>query len=235
MGPQFTSRRRASSALSGTTSASCLDGSSTRQRGTAALACTSRPRSNVSQRSLPTPRSHKTRCSLGPGSYSCSRGHRASICARFRASWSTRTRSCGTQSCATGRLRRSPESCRELTREQANADAEAIFTRLEQRAEAPADAAAATLAMQTLARLRSVSCRPASAFLDALVAPTQRLSDRDFCRTSLERVQQTYRNYYNARENVINIPEIEYSSLFHYHLWQTYSILQLQKHFNCIF
>ena len=33
----------------------------------------------------------------------------------------------------------------------------------------------------TLARMRSVLCRPASAFLDALpVAPTPRLSDRDF-------------------------------------------------------
>ena len=77
---------------------------------------------------------------------------------------------------------------RKLTRAQADADAEAMFERLEQRAEQPADAANATLTLQTLARLRSVSCRmrpgggrPASAFLEVLpVAPTLRLSDRDF-------------------------------------------------------
>ena len=74
-----------------------------------------------------------------------------------------------------------PQAQRKLTRAQADADAEAMFERLEQRAEQPADAANATLTLQTLARLRSVSCRPASAFLDALpVAPTLRLSDRDF-------------------------------------------------------
>ena len=74
-----------------------------------------------------------------------------------------------------------PQAQRKLTRAQADADAEAMFERLEQRAEQPADAADATLTLQTLARLRSVSCRPASAFLDALpVAPTLRLSDRDF-------------------------------------------------------
>ena len=74
-----------------------------------------------------------------------------------------------------------PQAQRKLTRAQADADAEAMFERLEQRAEQPADAADATSTLQTLARLRSVSCRPASAFLDALpVAPTLRLSDRDF-------------------------------------------------------
>ncbi len=71
-----------------------------------------------------------------------------------------------------------PLAQRKLTRALADADAEEVLERVEARVARPAEA---TLALQTLARLRSVACRPASAFLDALpVAPTLRLSDRDF-------------------------------------------------------
>ena len=44
-------------------------------------------------------------CRLVPSSYSRSWGRRASICATCGASWPTRTRACGTQSCAAGWLR----------------------------------------------------------------------------------------------------------------------------------
>ena len=81
---------------------SCLDGSSARQRGTAAWACTSQPRNKETRRSLPAPRTNKTLCRLGPSSYSRSRGRKAGICARCEASWSTRTLTRETQSCATG-------------------------------------------------------------------------------------------------------------------------------------